>query len=435
MTVSIEALCEMGLAAYEAGAFDEAIVCFGHAAQRDPACVPAWTNLASALLSSGDAESAAGALAKAIALAPESAEIRYNLGAALRRAGDPAGAVDAYAGAIALGMDTHEAFNNLGLALADDGRFDDAISAYARALDHRRDPAILVNLGNALGETAEHNAAVRCYEAALAIDADSAAAMVNLFAARFDDGDLGPSEALLDRALTVAPDHASALFHRGVIAGLRAGRVAAEPYFARLPAGLGHLVSSFDYALEKRAPGTRFFANGFRLLDHALAASTVDGLTIELGVRRGASIRFLASRAPDRTWHGFDSFEGLPEAWRGVGAGAYSTRGELPGVPENVRLYPGWFADTLPAFTAEHPGPVRFLNVDCDIHASARDALAVLGPRLVRGSVIVFDEYFCNPGWEEDEHHALVEAAASLGLSYTFIAVSFFSKQAAIVVR
>ncbi len=435
MSASVEVLCEMGLAAYEAGAFDEAVICFGRAAQSDPRCVPAWTNLGAALLSSGDAASAAGAFAKALAIAPENAEIHYNLGAALRRAGDPVGAADAYADAIALGLDTPEALNNFGLALADDGRFEDATVAYARALSHHQDPSILVNLGNALGETAEREDAIRCYEAALALDADHVEAMVNLFAARFDDRDLRPSEALLDRALTAAPEHASALFHRGVLAALRAGRAAAEPYFARLPSGLGHLVSSFDNALANRSQATRFFTDGFRLLDHALAASTVEGLSIELGVRRGASIRFLAGRAPDRTWHGFDSFEGLPEAWRGVGAGAYSTRGELPVVPANVRLHAGWFADTLPAFVAQNQGPVRFLNVDCDIYSSARDALAILGPRLVAGSVVVFDEYFCNPGWEEDERRALVEAAAAIGFSYTFIAVSFFSKQAAIVVR
>lgn len=436
MSKPVESLCEAGLAAYGAGAFDHAALCFGRAAQIDPCCVPAWTNLGSALLSGGDAEGAAGALARAVALAPDRAEIHYNLGAALRRAGDPAGAAAAYAEAISLGLGTPEALNNLGLALADDGRIDDAIAAFARALaPEARDPSILTNLGNALGEAARREEAVACYEAALAIDPDHVEAGYNLFAALYDEADPAPAERRLARVLARAPHHPGALFHMGALAGLRSGRDAATPYFNRLPGGLDHLVSSFEYVMSHRTPETRVFTDGFRLLDHALRAATLPGLVIELGVRRGASARFLAARCPESTLHGFDSFEGLPEGWRGVPAGAYSTRGELPEVPGNVVLYPGWFSETLPAFVAEHPGPVRFMNVDCDIYASTRDALAVLGPRLRPGSVVVFDEYLCNPGWEEDEHRALAEAARGLGLRYSYLAFSLFSRQAAILVR
>ena len=39
------------------------------------------------------------------------------------------------------------------------------------------------------------------------------------------------------------------------------------------------------------------------------------GARLELGVYEGRSINFMAKLDPDWTYHGFDSFEGLPEEW------------------------------------------------------------------------------------------------------------------------
>ncbi len=433
---AIEALCEAGEEAAVSGAFEQAAVHFAHALALDPTRVHTWLQLGDALLSSGDPEAAAGAFARGIELDPTSVPLYCSLGMAFRRMGDAPRAAAAYAEAISLGFVNALIFNGLGMALADDGRLDDAEAAYRRALDlDPNNAAILVNLGNVLGDAADLTGARACYEAALARDPTETAALLNLFALDYDDADPAPAERFLDQVLALHPDHPRASFHRGAILGLREGRAAAAPYLARVPASLDHLLTSFEHVLTHRVPTTRLFTDGYRLLDHALACASLDGLVLELGVRRGASIRYLAARCPEVTIHGFDSFEGLPEDWRGVPRGAYSTQGELPEVPGNVVLHRGWFTDTLPPFIAAHPGPIRFLNVDCDLYTSTRDALAVLGPRLRPGSVVVFDEYLANPGWEQDEHRALVEAAHTFGFGYDLLAVSFFSKQAAILVR
>jgi tetratricopeptide (TPR) repeat protein len=431
----VRSLCDAGLAAYGRGAFEQAARCFAAAVVADPDCSALWANLGAALLSSGDAETSTAALARAAELAPESPETRYNLGAALRRAGEPVAAAAAYADAIALGLETPEAFNNLGLCLADDGRLDLAIAAYERALSLGPSPAVWVNLGNALGEDARREEAIRCYEAALAEEPEHVAANYDLFAALFDEAAPQAAEQCLERVLRVCPEHVGASFQRAALQALRSGRAAATPALERLPPSAAHLVESLDFVLAHRSRETRLFTDAFRLLDHAASAAASAGLVLELGVRRGASTRFLAARLPDATIHGFDSFEGLPEPWRGVPAGSYSTRGELPEVPSNVVLHPGWFSDTLPSFAAQHEGPIRLLNVDCDLYSSTREALSILGPRLRPGSVVVFDEYLCNPGWAEDEHRALQEVAAELGLSYSYLAFSLFSRQAAIRVR
>ncbi len=177
-----------------------------------------------------------------------------------------------------------------------------------------------------------------------------------------------------------------------------------------------------DHALFALAP---------QLLAHAMDEARAAGLVLEFGVRRGTSLRHLAAIAGQEV-HGFDSFEGLPEAWGSAGPGLLSTALQLPTVPANARLHPGWFEDTLPAFLAEHPGNVRFVNIDSDLHASARTVLFALAPRLVEGSVVVFDELIGNPSWKEDEFKALAEFKTAFDVQYEFFALSPATKQAAL---
>ena len=50
--------------------------------------------------------------------------------------------------------------------------------------------------------------------------------------------------------------------------------------------------------------------------------------------------------------------------------GHYTLRGRLPDLPANARLHPGLFEETLPAFVARTPAPVRLVHVDCDLYGS-----------------------------------------------------------------
>lgn len=81
------------------------------------------------------------------------------------------------------------------------------------------------------------------------------------------------------------------------------------------------------------------------------------GLFLEFGVFEGKTINHMSRLLSDRTFYGFDSFEGLPETWHaGYEKGHFSLDGDLPWVNPNVKLVKGWFNDTLPAFLKEHPG-------------------------------------------------------------------------------
>ncbi|MGE4278645.1 MAG: class I SAM-dependent methyltransferase [Magnetospirillum sp.] len=172
----------------------------------------------------------------------------------------------------------------------------------------------------------------------------------------------------------------------------------------------------------------RLFGLSASTLDFALDHAGESGLVLEFGVRRGTSINRLAARAGQRV-HGFDSFEGLPQSWGAEPAGVLTTGAQLPPVADNVTLHAGWFSDTLAPFLASHAGPVRLVNIDSDIYASAREVLFALAPRLVPGSILVFDELIGNRTWAEDEFKALGEFVQAFDATLEILAVTPFTKQ------
>lgn len=169
------------------------------------------------------------------------------------------------------------------------------------------------------------------------------------------------------------------------------------------------------------------------VLTRALAAAVVEGLTLECGVYFGRSLRLIASHTASDV-HGFDSFEGLPEAWNvNEPAGAYSTGGRLPSkMPDNVVLHQGWFEDTLPGFFAATPGPIRLLHIDCDLYSSTRTVLQCANPRLVAGSLLLFDDFLGYPGHEQHELRAFEEFVRDQRIGWEVAAGCLLGREVAI---
>ena len=174
--------------------------------------------------------------------------------------------------------------------------------------------------------------------------------------------------------------------------------------------------------IERNLVTKPHFDNRNSLFDRSLELVTLDGLFMEFGVGDEAtSIRYLAGKI-DSTIHGFDSFEGLPDAWfETLGKGSFSTGGQAPPVPENVKLHKGWFEKSLPPFLENYPGDAAFIHIDCDLYSSTKTVLTELRPRIRPGTVIQFDEYFNYPGWRQHEFKAFREFIAETGLNYEYI--------------
>lgn len=145
-----------------------------------------------------------------------------------------------------------------------------------------------------------------------------------------------------------------------------------------------------------------------------------DGLWAEFGVFSGRTINHVAAQT-DRTVHGFDSFEGLPEDWLpGFPKGTFKME-KLPEVRSNVELHKGWFEDSVPEWAAAHEGPMAFIHFDADLYSSTKTVLDVLADRIVPGTILQFDEFFNYPGWKHGEYRAFMEFVERRKITFEYI--------------
>ncbi len=194
------------------------------------------------------------------------------------------------------------------------------------------------------------------------------------------------------------------------------------------------LNASVDY-IELHMNDALGFDTQKEVLTYAMSETKIPGHFLEFGVFTGGTIRYLAGLRRQQTFHGFDSFEGLPEAWSGfsLGQAAFSKGGKLPTVPANVVLHKGWFNNTLPKWCATFDGPVAFAHIDCDLYSSTVVILDAIVDRLRPGTMIVFDEYFNYPNWEHHEFKAWHEFVKRYNVQYDYVA--YARQQVAVRIR
>jgi hypothetical protein len=117
---------------------------------------------------------------------------------------------------------------------------------------------------------------------------------------------------------------------------------------------------------------------------------------LEFGVFKGASLRYWTTllKHPDTFFHGFDSFEGLPEAWGLVDRLYLNLEGAMPKFDDpRVKLFKGWFADTLPGYIKGFkPHPDLVIYLDADLYSSTVFVLQQLRASLGVGTILIFDE-------------------------------------------
>lgn len=176
--------------------------------------------------------------------------------------------------------------------------------------------------------------------------------------------------------------------------------------------------------------GAAMLADRTAVLRFALESSrAVEGSALEFGVWRGETLRLIARTAgPARDVVGFDSFEGLPDDWGNLlPKGHFRTP-----VPDftsepTVRLEIGRIEDTLPRFLERETRPFAFVHVDCDLYDTTRFVLECVLPRMPRGAVLVFDEYYGYPSYADHEHRAWREVRDRAAISARPIAYSSHS--------
>jgi hypothetical protein len=157
-----------------------------------------------------------------------------------------------------------------------------------------------------------------------------------------------------------------------------------------------------------------------------------DGLYLEFGVATGRTLNHWGRLWPEHTIYGFDGFEGLPETWTWyLRKGAFQQT--LPRVRRNCELVVGWFDKTLEGFLGNHAGDAAFIHIDCDLYSSTAYVLNQLQPRIRAGTVILFDEYWNFPGWQDDEFNAWQEFVINNNVQYSYL--GFVSQHQQVAVR
>jgi tetratricopeptide (TPR) repeat protein len=356
-------------------------------------------NLANNLTNQNRFQEAYTLYKKALLMNPLSALLHYNVGTLLLKSMKPQEAQIWLKQSLDLESGNASAWNSLGVALTETGALEDALHAYNQAIAY--DPrleeplfnrhAVLLDLGN-------HQAAIASLEKLCDLNPDNP---IYLFF-------LGMLEEYLDQNNQPSPHLTLLSDNKDVLAELE----------------------SWEY-LKAQQSSALMLGTNTKTIELGLAQAKLDGLVLEFGVYNGKSIRNIASIVKTEV-HGFDSFEGIPENWNDEPTGSYSANGELPIVADNVTLHQGWFEDTIPNFKIEHTGPIRFMNIDCDLYSSTKTIFDLLGSQIVSGTVIVFDEYIGYKSWKDDEFKAFQEAVNQYQWQYEIMSFSFATKQVAL---
>jgi len=182
------------------------------------------------------------------------------------------------------------------------------------------------------------------------------------------------------------------------------------------------LDSTCEY-IEKNMFDIPLFNNKQDALDYALNKISFKGLICEFGVWEGKSINHIA-RNKSQQIHAFDSFEGLPETWLSTHKKGHFALTNMPVFEKNIVTHKGWFDDTLPEFVKNYNEKISFLHIDCDLYSSTKTIFKWLDNQITEGTIILFDEYFNYPFWEQHEYKAFQEFVNQNKITYKYLCYS-----------
>jgi len=153
--------------------------------------------------------------------------------------------------------------------------------------------------------------------------------------------------------------------------------------------------------------------------------SEIPGSFIELGVFKGASflkflkLRELLEKGRERNFLAFDTFGDFPETAhpgdrekrkqfiesagsKSISETEFNDLLKIQGLDKNVKTIAGDITKTLPSFLEGNP-EIRFalIHLDVDIYEPCVAALHHCWPRLLRGGILVLDDYGFFPGTTE----------------------------------
>lgn len=93
----------------------------------------------------------------------------------------------------------------------------------------------------------------------------------------------------------------------------------------------------------------------------------------------------------------FDTFEGMPQAddidYHRIGEFADCSAEAVQALVPRAKIFQGVFPETWTALSRPLEKHIAFVHVDCDQYKSISDCINVLGPLMVKGGIMWFDDY------------------------------------------
>lgn len=145
---------------------------------------------------------------------------------------------------------------------------------------------------------------------------------------------------------------------------------------------------------------------------------------LEFGVAQGFSFKWWVEHNQhiQSQFHGFDTFEGLPEQWGDFEKGAMSTQSAVPNIQDpRVQFHKGLFQETVPKFLSsfEKKGKL-IIHCDADLYSSTVYVLTQFEKYLTAGDIILFDEFLV----PQHEFLAFIDVTRSYYLELEIIAAA-----------
>jgi len=415
----------LGVALGKNEQYKEAIEAYKKTLSLKPDFAEVYSNMGNALIDQGKLEEAIDSFKKALLIKPDYAEAYLTIGNLLRDQEKLKESIDSFNKALSIKPDYAEAYYNMGNALNDQGKLEESIVSFNKALSIKPDYAeAYLNMGNALNDQGKLEESIVSFNKALSIKPDYAESYWNLYGT---SRNIKEAKKWIEQCLKIDPNHEvakltlSALkFYEGDKSEFRAlakSSVKDHPY-----------MRSFNWAFSlPKLPLLHF--HRWALFDQMIKISKKNRPFYEFGVWRGEAFKHLIKTF--KKGYGFDTFEGLPEDWHNEKAGTYSSEGNIPNVAGGEFIV-GKFEDTLPEFFATKRAMASIINFDADLYSSTICALNFSKPVIDEHTILIFDEFIINKNWEEDEFKALEEFCYNNHFKYEVLAISFFTKQAAV---
>lgn len=312
--------------------------------------------------------------------------------------------------------------NNLSISLKEMGFLEQAEHHVSEAIRLRPNCAIAYNTyGTLLNEMANLSGARQKLLRSIELNPKDHTAYWNL---QSTVSDPEHAKEILRLYLAQTPD-----YQMGVVtlAGLNALTGDTQHYDYLMEAGFANdpLMRSITWALSlSNDPELHF--NRWSVFDRAIEWSSRNRPFYEFGVWMGDSFKYI--KRSFEKGYGFDTFSGLPEDWRSVPQGSYSSFGRIPRI-EGAEFIAGDFTETLPKFFEKPRSMAALMNFDADLYSSTLCALTHARPVIDDQTVLIFDEFIVNADWEQDEYRALNDFCKDERLDYEVLAFSLYTKQ------